>query len=197
MQIDSVHDMQVVYRKLLHSMSRPGTISSLETNVERLNHRLPCNRATFLLALTLFDAEVTFHVLPENQSDVAKKISEYTFARHTSMTEADYVIVLQSAEEDEITSKMKHCKIGSLQDPQESATWLMERKQIEEGRKWNLRGPGIKEQVQLHVDVSEQLWRARKERTKEFPLGIDIIFTDDQAQVVCIPRTTLVKGEAE
>jgi alpha-D-ribose 1-methylphosphonate 5-triphosphate synthase subunit PhnH len=37
------------------------------------------------------------------------------------------------------------------------------------------------------------MWQARDERTKEYPLGIDLIFADDTAQIVCIPRTTLVK----
>lgn len=63
MAIDQIHDVQNVYRKILHSMSRPGTISNLESLISEVNVKLPCYPAVFLAAVTLLDAEVTFHVI--------------------------------------------------------------------------------------------------------------------------------------
>lgn len=45
MAIDQIHDLQQVYRKLLHSMSRPGTISSIEQETEHMDVDFGCAHA--------------------------------------------------------------------------------------------------------------------------------------------------------
>src|SRR5690606_7028433 len=67
MAIDQIHDLQQVYRKLLHSMSRPGTISSMGQESENMDVDCGCDNALMLSAMALLDAEVTFHVLSETR----------------------------------------------------------------------------------------------------------------------------------
>lgn len=188
MSAEAVHTTQETYRKLLDSMSRPGKISVLKGNME---HWIPCHHATYLTALTLFDAEVSFHVVGD-ANDLAIVLSELTFAKHVPAEDADYIIIPLETEEAEVFAAMKKCRIGNLVNPQTSATLLVEQDRISNDKKIVLTGPGIKERTYLDVDVSEKFWEKREEEIKEYPLGIDLIFTDCDAKLACIPRTTNV-----
>lgn len=193
MAIDQVHDLQQVYRKILHSMSRPGTISSIQKNAERVDYNLPCYDATLLSAMTLLDAEVTFHILSENQHDLIEKIVDYTLARFAPIDKADFVIVLREDTEATIQLALEQCKDGNLIDPQQSSTWIIESSLLSNNGELTLTGPGVQHTAQLHTSFSTALWQARNERTKEYPIGIDLIFADETSQIVCVPRTTSVK----
>ncbi|TMN22632.1 phosphonate C-P lyase system protein PhnH [Lentibacillus cibarius] len=190
MAMVQTHDLQQVYRKLLHSMSRPGTISVMEENVHQPENGLPCNHASFLTMMTLLDGEVTFHILSENQTNLHNKIPEYTLAKPAPIDEADYIIALRGVSENEVIQAMKQCKIGNLIDPQHSATWIIECETLSNDGELVLAGPGIKEKEQLHTSITKNMWKARNERTKEYPLGVDVIFTDEMARIACVPRTT-------
>ncbi|CDQ20821.1 phosphonate C-P lyase system protein PhnH [Halobacillus karajensis] len=192
MAIEQVHDLQKVYRKLLHSMSRPGTISSLQEVGGHSENPLPYYEATLHSIVTLLDGEVSFHILTENHQDLHTKISEYTLAKWAPIGEADYVIVLRDSLESSILWAVEECKNGNLIDPQASATWIIESAPLSNQDELTLTGPGIKDSSQLEVSLSSSFWQARNERTKEYPLGIDLIFTDEHSQIVCVPRTTTV-----
>lgn len=192
MAIDQIHDLQQVYRKLLHSMSRPGTISVLEKEAEGLDYELPCKKSTLLCAMTVLDAEVTFHIVPENQQALSEKISEYTSAKYAPVDQANFVIVLESAMEEAVVEAMQQCKIGNLIDPQLSSTWIIESEKLTEEGGLVLLGPGIQDHARLHTGLQAAFWEARSKRNKEYPMGVDLIFTDDDSNAVCIPRTTRV-----
>ncbi|WP_343042429.1 phosphonate C-P lyase system protein PhnH [Ornithinibacillus caprae] len=190
--IDVVHDMQAVFRKLLHSMSRPGEVSTLKSTIAHTD-RWSCHEATYLTILTLFDAEVSFHIVSNKQKkNLEKQIAEYTLARNAPIDEADFVIVLQGTKEQTILEAMGTCKIGNLLDPQHAATWIVENERIVQEGNLILSGPGIQQQTTIQLDISDSIIQARNERIKEFPLGIDMILTDAKSQVLCIPRTTTI-----
>lgn len=191
MAIDQIHDLQQVYRKILHSMSRPGTISILE-EARQLDYELVCQKSTMLCAMTLLDAEVTFHILSENQQELIEKISEYTSARYAPIEEADFVIVLKNDSEEAVLRALQQCKIGNLIDPQLSSTWIIESEGLAEEGQLKLSGPGIESHASLHAEMPETFWAARNSRIKEYPMGIDLILVDDESHLVCIPRTTSV-----
>lgn len=190
--IDQVHDLQQVYRKILHSMSSPGTISSLADIAGRVDMNLACYDATIISAMTFLDAETTFHILSEDQQELIAKISEYTSAKYAPINAADFVIVLREDTEISIKNAIQNCKNGTLIDPQMSSTWIIESAQLSNEGELTLTGPGIQHTAQVHTSFDQSMWLERNERTKEYPLGIDLIFTDENAQVLCIPRTTSV-----
>ncbi|SDH98377.1 alpha-D-ribose 1-methylphosphonate 5-triphosphate synthase subunit PhnH [Alteribacillus persepolensis] len=193
MMVDQIHDTQHVYRKLLHSMSRPGTISSVQKAASHVHKRQLCFDSTFLSALTLLDGEVTFHVLSDySQQAFAAAIAEYTLAKFASIEQADYIFVLDDASEASLLTAVNHCKNGYLINPQFSATLIIESSPVTHDHQLLLTGPGIKNEATLQTGCSPSFWEARNVRTKEYPLGIDVIFTDETDQVVCIPRTTSV-----
>lgn len=189
MAIDQIHDLQQVYRKLLHSMSRPGTISSIAQETEKVDMDFGCAPALMLSAMVLLDAEVTFHVLSENRKDLIVKISEYTSARYAPLQQADFVLVLQEDEESKVLEAMAQCKIGSLIDPQQSATWIIETPALSNRGTLLLTGPGIETEAHLSTGQSFRFWQARDRRIKEYPMGIDLIFADGSSQIACLPRT--------
>lgn len=182
-----VHDTQDTYRNLLNSMSRPGTISPVIGEVQA---EIPFHHATFLTALTLLDAEVRFHVVGD-QEHVRKAIADYTLARSSTVEEADYIIVPNGTKEETLFQALKNCKVGSLVDPQNASTWIIEQEELSQHGSLTLTGPGIQNEASLQLDVTEKFWGVRREKVKEFPLGIDLIFTDARS-LACIPRTTKV-----
>ncbi|SER26024.1 alpha-D-ribose 1-methylphosphonate 5-triphosphate synthase subunit PhnH [Gracilibacillus ureilyticus] len=192
MVIDQVHDLQKVYRKILHSMSRPGTITSFEQKADSISKSLPCNEAVFLCALTLFDAEVTFHIIGEQEKSerLAELISSYTMSNKAPHDQADFIIALQGNLTKEIEKAMNVCKSGDLINPQNSATWILESVLISNQSGVTLTGPGIEREALLQTGYDEHFWMARNLRTKEYPLGIDCIFADFSNQIACVPRTT-------
>lgn len=193
MAIDQVHDLQFVFRNVLHSMSRPGTISSLQSATQKVEHALPCYDATLLCVLTLLDTEVTFHVLSDGNDDLKAKVSEYTLAKHVPVTEADFIIALRGNDEMKLLHAMSNCKIGTLVNPEQSATWIVESSSVVNEGELVLQGPGIEASASLHTDFTRTLWEARNERTKEYPLGVDLLFADEGAHIVSVPRTTSVQ----
>ncbi|WP_067727570.1 phosphonate C-P lyase system protein PhnH [Oceanobacillus damuensis] len=193
MAIDQVHDLQLVFRKLLHSMSHPGSISSFPEMADRVDFDLSCSDTTLLCAMALLDAEVTFHILSKDNQNLIGKIAEYTLAKYAPIQEADFVIVLQDDKESDILNAMDQCKIGNLINPQQSSTWIIENTRLSNDGVLKLTGPGIKSHAHLETGFPSVLWYSRNERTKEYPLGIDLIFTDNDGQLVCVPRTTTVE----
>lgn len=192
MAIDQIHDTQQAYRKILHSMSRPGTISDLQPITKQIDEELPCFQALFLSALTLLDAEVTFCV--KGNQDKSKKLSEllssYTMSHATTVEQADFLFILQDAPEDEVNEALQDCKNGNLVDPQQSATWIIESSVLTNESAFTLKGPGINGVQHLYTGLSEIFWQRRKDKVKEYPLGIDLIMVDAIGQIACIPRTT-------
>ncbi|PIC64136.1 phosphonate C-P lyase system protein PhnH [Sporosarcina sp. P13] len=192
MAIDQVHDLQYVYRKLLHSMSRPGTISSIKEPMIRMDYQITCNESLLLSALALLDGEVTFHILSDERPELIEKITEYTSAKYAPIQEADFIIVFHDDHEEAVQRAMKQCKVGSLIDPQQSSTWIIETSILQNEGNVLLKGPGIQSEMALQTGFSSTLWQARNERTKEFPMGFDMIFVDHESQIACVPRTTEV-----
>lgn len=184
---NAVHDTQETYRKLLDSMARPGKIAELKAVEERF---VSCYDATFLIAMTLFDAEVNFHVVGDPR--LAQSLAEITFAKATTVEKADYIIVPEHVAETEIRQAMTNCRIGTLADPQHAATWMIEQKQLSKKSEWELTGPGIQSVQPFQTGLSDLFWERRAEKVQEFPLGIDLIFTGANGHLACVPRTTNV-----
>ncbi|SFL70954.1 alpha-D-ribose 1-methylphosphonate 5-triphosphate synthase subunit PhnH [Gracilibacillus orientalis] len=194
MVIDQIHDLQQVYRKVVHSMSRPGSISNLNNITEKLEDDLPCNHAFFLCALTVLDAEVTFHVVAseEKKARLIEILSSYNMSRIAPVDEADFILLLQDAPEYQMNQALLECKTGNLHDPQQSATWIIESGLLSNISALSLSGPGINGTQQLQTGIQQDFWQRRNDKVKEYPLGIDLVFADFSSQIACIPRTTAV-----
>ncbi|CEI81652.1 MULTISPECIES: phosphonate C-P lyase system protein PhnH [Oceanobacillus] len=196
MPIDQVHDLQKVYRSILDSMARPGKVTNLEAYKERMDYEIACYDTTLLITMTLLDGEVSFHVISENSQVVKDKIAAYTLAKHAPVEEADFIIVLKDAPDASIVEGMRAAKTGDLINPQHSSTWIMESSApLSNQNQLKLTGPGIKKQKDLFTSFKPSIWQTRSETVQEYPLGIDLMLTDEKWQITCIPRTTNVSEQ--
>ncbi|MBP1967522.1 phosphonate C-P lyase system protein PhnH [Paenibacillus aceris] len=195
MKLDMVHDIQAAYRKLIDSMSKPGTISDLSEEAGKLEQFQGCLPATYIAAQMLLDTEVTFKVVSEREGEVTHLLSQSTYAKEAALEEADFIFVLRDAAPGYVYSALEAAKIGELMDPHCSATLIIEAEGLSCGTKLELSGPGIQTTAKVEIQAAEDWIDIRAERNAEFPLGLDLIFTDTSHRILALPRTTQVVKE--
>lgn len=192
MQLDLVHDVQSAYRMLIDSMSRPGTISNVSEEAQKIDFQTECSKSLVVMALTLLDTEVTFKVVSQHEVEVTRFINQLTYAKSTSIDSADYIFVLQDATSEQLQAAIRMAKPGDLVNPQESATLIIEVDAVTRERELILKGPGIEKETFVQI-VSDHGWiDYRVEKNAEFPLGIDLLFIDTNDNLLALPRTTQV-----
>ncbi|WP_077210930.1 phosphonate C-P lyase system protein PhnH [Bacillus dakarensis] len=192
MKLDSVHDLQTVYRKLVDSTSRPGFISDLVPEADKLDDTVDFSESILLLALTLLDPEVSFKVYSKESHMVSEKISTLTYAKKKDADEADYIFVLKDAEEGSLVEAIQQGKPGTLKDPHVSATIITEVDRLSDDGELLLTGPGIQKSNTVAVGESDSWVEARQFKNTEYPMGIDLLFVDKQHQLLALPRTTRI-----
>ena len=184
---DEVFDGQKVFRTILEGMSNPGRILSISEQAEKLYG----DDAAFLaLAITLLDNEVSFFAC-EN-AGLSENIPLLTLSSETDMENADYIFVNDSEMLEEIFEK---AKIGSLADPQQSATIFI-KTELGGDNELKLYGSGIDKEISLFVsDVVYRAVNLRDKQRYEYPQGVDMVFVSKESNILCIPRLCLQKGE--
>lgn len=197
MKLDLVHDVQRAYRKLLDSLSRPGTISDLTEEAGMLEADKGCLPATRIMADMLLDTEVSFKVFSERETQVTQWFKQSSYAREAEVTEADYIFVLRDAKPNDLLHALQAAKIGDLRDPHFSATLIIETESLSGGTKLCLAGPGIQSTASAEMLMNKHWLDARAERNAEFPLGLDCIFVDADHRLLALPRTTQVLVEED
>jgi len=171
---------QTNFRLLLDAMAYPGRRFTI--------HAVPKEGHVALSVLaTLLDAEVTLSD-PYNllRSDDWPMLQ----AKATSADKADYVLCDAS----QLPKFLP--KLGTLPDPEQSATLILKVNKLGKGEKTlKLSGPGIKDIENLIVDGLNTEWLSnRDDWVCAFPLGVDMILVDEQ-HVAALPRTTKVEVE--
>lgn len=163
---------QTLFRSLLTAFSYPGQAVRLAD----------ADGAVAILA-TLVDAETTL-------ADPHQLLSELTITRLnaplTDPERAGYVV----ARGDHAPNFSPW--LGSLESPEAGATLVVTVESLVEGDCWRISGPGIEKTWQIHVGGLDASWlRARNEWCSGFPLGVDLILTDQQ-RCLALPRTTVI-----
>ncbi|MFC5700172.1 phosphonate C-P lyase system protein PhnH [Cohnella faecalis] len=193
--IDRIHDIQSAYRKLVDSLSRPGLVSDLSPEAGKLPGNDDCLPATKILALMLLDTEVRFKVFSEREAEVAHGFAQLTYAKNTEASEADFLFVLNDAKPGELRRALSEASAGDLQNPNRSATIIVETRGISGEAGLRLTGPGIETEAFADVRTVDEWVELRAERNEEFPLGVDLIFVDADHRLLALPRTTRATRE--
>lgn len=192
MNLDLVHDLQDIYRKILKTMSRPGKIENIAAVGQKVNIKIAAGKELTALLLTLLDAEVSFCFAAQADQGAAEKINQLTYALQAQPDQADYIVVSRNANNQELLQALAVAKTGSLLNPHASATVIVEVQRLSNEQQLCLSGPGIKEWAILSVDTDYDWLAAREQKVAEFPLGIDMILVDVQGNIACLPRTTRI-----
>ncbi len=186
---DEVFDAQEQFRIIMDAMARPGKINTLP-HLDILPP-LGLNEASALVALGLLNADVTFACSEFNVYEIQSYININTSAQLTNLEKADYIFL--TGQED--VSIVENVKVGKLSYPEQGATLIFSVSQIGEDKtegtlKLVLKGPGIKnENVVFAAGINPGLLNQIRIINQEFPLGVDLIVTDVNNQLICIPRS--------
>ncbi|MEC0346109.1 phosphonate C-P lyase system protein PhnH [Peribacillus frigoritolerans] len=193
MNLDIVHDIQTVYRKLVTATSRPGTLVVLDREARTLDVQMECLSSTILFARTVLDPEVSFKVISKAEEAVSKMINQLTYSKPVDLPEADFIFILHDASEEQMKEALKKAKVGNLLNPHESAMIILEVPDVTKGDSMILSGPGIQDESFLSLPNVSAWLAARNEKNMEFPLGIDMYFVDQQDRLIALPRTTQIR----
>lgn len=197
MELDLIHDLQAAYRKTIDSMSRPGLISNIHAQAEKAAMEIGCFDATLVLILMFLDTEVTFSICSERGTELSKTINQLTYARPTELNNADFILVLHDAGPGELENAMKSAYPGDLLNPHQAATVIVEVDSVTNERDLVLTGPGIEKENQIKITANADWVDVRQAKNSEYPMGIDLIFTDPDNNVLCLPRTTQITKQVK
>jgi alpha-D-ribose 1-methylphosphonate 5-triphosphate synthase subunit PhnH len=188
---DDVFDAQEHYRLLLDSMARPGKINmmpEMELTTPRGIHA-----AGALVGFALLNADVTYYIDGPASFEVGRYLLVNTSARPVALGEADYVFVDGSTSAELLLS----LKLGTLPYPEDSATVVAAVDGLAnegDGLALLLKGPGVLGERKLCVaGLDRSFFGELATINSEFPLGIDVILTDGERRVACIPRSTKIR----
>lgn len=167
------HHQQRSFRKLLEAFSYPGRLVQMPAEAPALQSLLAC----------LIDGEASL-------ADPHQLLAREALMQLEGCTEPQETarfIVLQGFRTDEISPSL-----GTLENPEFGATLVVLVDDLSEGESYTLQGPGIATQMQCRLAASCAHWLERRALwNQDFPMGVDIIFTD-MLNVLALPRTTQV-----
>lgn len=198
---DPVFDAQEHYRVLLDAMARPGKINILP----RMQLTAPAGLtgAAALVGFALLNADVSFFVDGTESAVATRYLLVNTSSRPVDAREADFVFAAGSASAMLVESMKK----GSLPYPEEGATLVLHVTSLatepqglgygDGGLALALHGPGVPgERTFFARGLNATLVEAVQQSNIEFPLGVDVILTDGDGRVACIPRSSRIRWEA-
>ncbi|MBE0509286.1 MAG: phosphonate C-P lyase system protein PhnH [Chromatiales bacterium] len=84
-------------------------------------------------------------------------------------------------------------RLGTLENPEQGATIVLQVASLAQGSSLTLSGPGIRDRHHLQVSGVDPDWWIRREAwNAHFPLGVDMILVSEEA-VIALPRTTTLR----
>lgn len=182
---DEVFDSQLLFRLILRTMANPLETVNIRPFSEKFHTGDDTEKMFLALGMTLLDSEVAFCSCGNDDFD--RTLCAFSLAKTASADAADYIFVKDPSRLPEILPK---AKCGSLENPQKSAL-LIVKIQNPEMKAVNFSGPGIKNIANRKISrtVTDAV-SLRDSQFYEYPIGVDFLFVDDEANLFAIPRTT-------
>ncbi|MBR0642804.1 phosphonate C-P lyase system protein PhnH [Plastoroseomonas hellenica] len=180
---DPVLDAQSAFRAVLEAMSRPGRIVAIDRLPEA---PVPLMPAAAAVLLTLADADTPVW------SDAGDRVVAW-LGFHAGCPIASTPLAARFVLATGAAPALDALDPGSEEEPQLSATLILQVATLEASGGWRLSGPGIEHAHHLHVtgapaDFLAQ-WRAQRPL---FPCGVDVILCAGR-QLAALPRTVQIE----
>ena len=185
---DPVLQSQTAFRAVLDALANPGTLQTLA-----MPQAAPNGMAAELVSilLTLCDHDTSLWLDPALRADAA--LVEF-LAFHTAapLTDSAAAATFAAASSANHLPPLDQFNLGTQEYPDRSTTIVLAVQALSGGPVQRLRGPGIKDQIEispqgLPADFISQ-WSANREL---FPRGIDLLLVAD-GQVLGLPRSTRI-----
>ena len=187
-KFDAIFDTGKLFRSVLDSMAYAGSVINTKESCVYCDYKLGINKTMQALIMMLLDTDTDYAVI--KNEDVESKISILTYCKKAEIDSAHYIFVLESSD---LAYAINKANSGTLLDPQDGATIIVNCKSVTKGVHYIATGPGIKDKQDVFIDIKEDWITSRNAKNIEFPLGIDLIFVDKQFNILSIPRTTNIK----
>lgn len=184
---EPVFESQDVFRMLMDSMARPGTIRTVGPDVGQPE---PLGGAAGAIAVTLCDHETPVWLsVGLFKSAVGEWIGFHTGAPITrEKAEARFAFVEAGA----ALASFGLFSAGTQEYPDRSTTLVIEVAALGEGLPLTLTGPGIPHATTVLVTgLPEVFLRLWADNRALFPRGVDVILTAGK-NLLCLPRTVRI-----
>lgn len=192
------HDSQGVFRQLLKAMSEPGTLVSVTSpeSIETLY------ASTFAVCQALMDQQTPLWLSPKlDTKNIKHNLHFHTGVPVIGQSKDALFAVMNATEANLFQNVSQDFAQGTDEYPETGCTLIIQVNSIKnflsDDINLRLTGPGIEEEHVVSISdlappLLDYLSNATGERNAPFPLGLDVIFID-QNQLVCLPRTTQVE----
>lgn len=175
---DPVRDSQAVFRAVMDAMARPGRVHRVGGP---LTPPAPLARATAAVLLTLVDGETPLW-LDERAAAAWEWVSFHCGAPQAEAAAAQFGVALGPV-------ALEQFAIGSDEEPEGSATVILQVAGFGGGETLRLSGPGLAAKGALTVDGLPDgfrtFWRVNQ---RLFPRGIDVVLCAGD-EMAALPRT--------
>jgi len=182
---DKVLSAQSTFRSVMDAMARPGSVQHVVASVGTPPTLM---RGTAAIALTLFDHDtpVWLDGGMAATSEVAKWLKFHSGAPVvTDPSICHFALVADASRVPDLTS----FALGSNEYPDRSTTLILQVESLTEGRRYDLRGPGIDGTASLRATIAPaDLFDRLSINETLFPRGIDVVLVANE-DIVAIPRT--------
>lgn len=183
-EFDFVHDGQQVFREVLSAMSNPGSTKSIAAQAAKFGEVYAPLTA---MGCTLLDNEEVMYV--EKNPRLSAELHNLTLCHPGALGDADYVFLSSEMNYASMKEILKNVKWGTYADPQDSATVLILCQELIGTTEMTLKGPGIDGSMTRQINqYIKKILLIRQELQIEYPLGVDLIFTDPKGEILCVPR---------
>jgi alpha-D-ribose 1-methylphosphonate 5-triphosphate synthase subunit PhnH len=178
---DPVADAQACFRSVLDAMARPSRIHSVAGAVPPA----PLCSAAGAALLTLVDHETPLWLDPD--ADAARAwIQFHCGAPLAGIGDAAFGLALSLPD-------LAALPAGSDEAPETSATLILQVASLGRGRRFRLRGPGLRGGAELAVEGLPADFVTQWQRNRsQFPRGIDLVLCAGD-QLAALPRSVTVE----
>ena len=160
------------FKSIMNALSMPG-------NIEKIKPLFESNLLG--IANCLLYSELSYFYKGTEEFDL---IDAITNAKRTEECEADYIFC------DELNEFLfNKAKIGTSKDPEFSGTLIYKCKNFD-GLTVKLSGPGIDKEKIVNLPIDKSFVEFFNEKNSYFPLGNEVFFLDENAQIIALSRTT-------
>lgn len=180
-------ESQAAFRTLLAAMADPMTIHEMTFSGPPL---APFDSATLASCLTLLDLETPVWIQPGSTADAPLR----EFLRFhcgcplvSDPPGARFALIHSPL----LMPSLSTFHPGSGEFPDRSATLIIRCTDFVAGEGYTFDGPGFQKARRLRIDgLPDGFWQQRTEANRQFPMGIDCLFTSGR-RICAAPRTTI------
>ena len=183
--VDPVLDSQRVFRMVLDAMAHPGTVVEVP-GPEAAPPPLHLAAAAVCLALVDFDTPLWLDgsAASEDTREFLRFHCGCPLVNDPRL--ARFALIARA----EVMPDLSRFDRGTDEDPDRSATLVVQVSTLTTGQGRRLTGPGIAGETLLEVDgLPSRFWSWRRENHALFPRGVDVLLTAGR-RLTALPRTT-------